>query len=295
LGGAIAARLVAEGHAVLALSRSSPESNRRRSSLEGVHWVRGDPARPGPWLDEISGVDGIVHLAGEPIAGGGWTSARKRRLVESRVESTGLLASTIQRAATPPEFFVCASAVGYYGDQGAEALSEDHEPGHDFLARLSVEWEHAAARAGKGNTRVVLLRIGVVLAADGGALVPMARAFRLGLGGPLGTGRQYFPWVHIQDLVRIILFALDNEQVRGPVNAVAPDPPRQKDFAACLGRALGRRSWLPTPGPVLYMVLGGKAEMILASQRAVPTVLRAQGFHFTWGEMEPALADLFPA
>jgi len=194
-----------------------------------------------------------------------------------------------------PQVLVNASAVGYYGDQGAEALSEDHEPGHDFLARLSVEWEHAAARAGKGNTRVVLLRIGVVLAADGGALVPMARAFRLGLGGPLGTGRQYFPWVHIQDLVRIILFALDNEQVRGPVNAVAPDPPRQKDFAACLGRALGRRSWLPTPGPVLYMVLGEKAEMILASQRAVPTVLRAQGFHFTWGEMEPALADLFPA
>jgi uncharacterized protein (TIGR01777 family) len=190
---------------------------------------------------------------------------------------------------------VNASAVGFYGDRGADALTEDDEPGQDFLARLAVEWEHTAAKAEKDKIRIALLRIGVVLAPEGGALAQMVRPFRWGIGGPLGSGNQYFPWIHIQDLVRIILFTLDNEAIRGPVNAVVPNPPQQKDFAVALGAALGRSSWLPAPRLALHLLMGEKAAMILASQRAVPNVLKAHGFRFAFGELDQAMTDLFPA
>jgi len=298
LGGAIAARLVAEGHAVLALSRSSPESNRRRSSLEGVHWVRGDPARPGPWLDEISGVDGIVHLAGEPIAGGRWTSARKRRLVESRVESTGLLASTIQRAATPPEFFVCASAVGYYGFRGEEELVEDSPPGAGFLAQLCQDWEAAAFSAGRSGTRVTALRLGVILSEAGGALAKMLPVFRLGAGGPTGPRQNYFPWIHLEDAVGIAWLAMGLEgegreaprtRPEGPINAVAPEAVTMGEFARTLGRVLERPALLPVPLGLLRLALGEGANALSPGQKVRPRRALDLGYEFRAAELEAAL------
>lgn len=256
-----------------------------------VELIGADPTLPGVWQDRLLTCDAIVNLAGESVAGGRWTAHRKRTIRRSRLAVTGNIASALTTG-DGPRVLVSASAVGYYGSQGTQALSEDHQPGQDFLARLAVEWEHAATRTAREDLRVVLLRLGVVLAPRGGALDRMLPLFRLGLGGPLGSGRQYFPWIHRQDVVRIILFALDNPTVEGPVNAVVPTPPQQGEFAAALGRAVGKPAWLPTPAFALRLVLGEQAGMVLASQRAVPYALKSSGFRFTFGELDKALDNL---
>jgi len=258
-----------------------------------VELIGADPALPGSWQDRLLTCDAVVNLAGESVVDGRWTRRRKRLMRRSRLAVTGNIAGVLadcDRAMV----LVNASAVGFYGNQGEQALSEDHEPGQDFLARLAVEWEHTAAKAEKEDIRVVLLRIGVVLSRDGGALARMIPPFKMGLGGPLGSGHQYFSWIHIQDLVRIILYTLDHAEIRGAVNAVVPTPLRQGEFAAALGRSLGKSAWLPTPAVALRLLLGEKSAMILASQRAVPNVLKAHGFRFAFGELGKALADLFP-
>ncbi len=298
LGRAIAARLLADGHDVLALSRSSPESSHRRTKLEGVHWLQGDPARPGPWLDEISGIDGIVHLAGESIAGGRWTSARKSRLVASRLESTWLLASTIMRAAAPPEFFVCASAVGYYGFRGEEELVEDSPPGEGFLAQLCQDWEAAAFSVRRPGTRVIALRLGVILSEAGGALDKMLPAFRLGAGGPIGPPQNYFPWIHIEDAVGIALLAMGTAREgsdaprtgpEGPINAVAPEAVTMGEFAGTLGRVLGRPAVLPVPLGLLRLALGEGADALSPGQKVRPRRALELGYEFRAGELEAAL------
>lgn len=259
-----------------------------------VSLIGADPTLVGDWLDRMLTCDAVVNLAGEPVATGRWTKKKKSRIRRSRLAVTGHIAEALARS-DRQMVLVNASAVGYYGDRGADALTEDSEPGHDFLARLAVEWEHTAAKAEKEDIRIALLRIGIVLAPEGGALEQMVPPFRWGVGGPLGSGKQYFPWIHIQDLVRIILYTLDNETMRGPINAVVPNPPPQKEFAAALAASLGKSSRLATPALALHLLLGEKVDMILASQRAVPNVLKANGFRFAFGEMDKALADLFPA
>lgn len=259
-----------------------------------VQIIGADPALVGPWQDRLLACDAVVNLAGESVGEGRWSRQKKSRIRRSRLAVTGHIATVLARSERPA-VLVNASAVGYYGDQGATALGEDHEPGHDFLARLAVEWEHTASKAATHQIRVVMVRIGVVLAPEGGALARMVPMFKLGMGGPLGSGRQYFPWIHAEDLVQIILFSLDNDQVRGPLNAVAPDPPLQKEFAAALGRAVGKSAWLPTPGLALKILLGEKADLLLASQRATPNLLKAAGFRFRFGELDKALGDLLPA
>jgi uncharacterized protein (TIGR01777 family) len=189
---------------------------------------------------------------------------------------------------------VSASATGYYGSRGAEALTETHEAGEGFLARLAHEWERTAQEAEDENTRVVRLRIGVVLAREGGALSKMLTPYKLGLGGSLGNGRQYFPWVHRDDLVAIILFALDHEGLTGAVNAVAPDPPTQGAFARALCAQLGRTCLLRVPAFVLNLALGEMGEVLLASQRVVPNALKAAGFRFEYPDIVGALDDLLP-
>ena len=271
------------------------DPTRARAILpDGVELVGADPRLPGVWQDRLLTCDAVINLAGESVAAGRWSKKKKRGLRRSRLAVTENVVDAMA-AAGRPMVLVNASAVGYYGHQGSEALSEDHQPGQDFLARLAVEWEHAALQAAKDENRVVVLRIGVVLSRNGGALVRMIPPFKLGLGGPLGSGRQYFPWIHIQDLVRIVLFALDNESMRGPVNAVVPNPPPQREFAVALGRSLGKSAWLPTLAVTLRILLGEKAALVLASQRAVPNALKAHGFRFAFGELEKALDDLFPA
>jgi uncharacterized protein (TIGR01777 family) len=279
------------GDTVVCVSR---DPARARGALPaGVEVVGADPVLPGAWQDRLASCDAVVNLAGESIGEGWWTAAKKRRIRRSRLATTGNVAKAVAEA-DHPLVLVSASAVGYYGDGGEHALGEDAQPGGDFLARLAVEWENTARKAEREGTRVVLLRIGVVLAREGGALPAMLGPFRFGLGGPLGSGRQYFSWIHLADLVGAILFALDTPDLAGPVNAVVPNPPTQKTFAAALGRALGRPAVLPAPVFALQLLLGEKADMLIKGQRALPNALRAHGFKFRWPELDTALADLIP-
>jgi len=284
-------RLAARGDTVVCVSR---DPSRAQGSLpEGVETVGADPALPGAWQDRLATCDAAVNLAGEPVGEGAWTAGKKRRIRRSRLATTENVAKAVAGAGRPM-VLVSASAVGFYGDGGEHALGEDAQPGSDFLARLAVEWENTARKAEREGTRVVLLRIGIVLAREGGALPAMSRIFKFGLGGPLGSGRQYFPWIHIADLVGAIVFALDTPTLTGPVNAVVPNPPTQRSFAAALGRALGRPAVLPAPAFALQMLLGEKADMLIKGQRALPNALRAHEFKFRWPELDAALADLVP-
>ncbi|MFH2052778.1 MAG: TIGR01777 family oxidoreductase [bacterium] len=281
--------LMQRGATVLCLSRDPASA--RAVLPAGVEIVGGDPNLPGVWQDRAALCDAVVNLAGESVGSGRWTSGRRMRLRRSRLATTAHVAEAVAQA-SQPVVLVNASAVGYYGDARDRALGEDAQPGQDFLARLAVEWEHSALQAERDGVRVALLRIGVVLAPDGGALDRMIPLFRLGLGGPLGSGRQYFPWIHIRDLVEAILFIIDEPRIEGPVNAVVPSPPRQKEFARALGRALGKPAVLPAPAIALRLLLGRQADLLLFGQRALPNVLKTHGFRFRFPELEAALADV---
>jgi len=282
--------LLARGDAVACVTRDA--SRAQKQLPEAVELLEADPGVPGPWQDHVAGADAVVNLAGESLASGlWWTRGKKRRLRRSRLRTTGNLAEAIH-GGDGRCVLLSASATGYYGDCGDAALNEEHEPGQDFLAMLAYEWERNAQRVDNERCRVVTVRIGVVLARDGGALPLMLPVFKRGLGGPLGSGRQFFPWIHVRDLVRVFLFALDTAEIRGPVNAVTPDPPRQREFAAALGRAVSKPARLPAPAWALKLLLGQKAQMLLGSQRVVPSVLRGRGFHFELGDLDSALDDL---
>ena len=280
--------LISAGHQVVCLSR---DPHRARLNLPGpVEFVGGEPTLPGVWQDQAAACDAVVNLAGESVAGR-WSPARKSLMRRSRLGTTARVVEALASARAGTTL-INASAVGYYGDAGERALGEDSEPGRGYLAKLALEWEHSALQAESETVRVVLVRIGVVLDPAGGALPRMLRPFRWGLGGPLGSGRQYFPWIHSEDLVRAILFILEDPGLSGPVNAVVPDPPTQRQFARALGRAVGRQAVLPVPAWGLRWLLGEQAEMILAGQRAVPNVLKARGFKFGFPDLDLALADL---
>jgi len=289
VGRAVVGALVLRRDEVVCVTR---HETRARSLLPvGVSFLAADPAAPGAWQEAAAGCDAIVNLAGEPIAGGRWTAGRKRRIRRSRLETTRNVAAAASRGERV-KVLVSASATGYYGDGGERALDEGAEPGHDFLGRLALEWEESARAAQGGGLRVVLLRTGIVLARDGGALPRLSLPLRLFVGGPLGGGRQYFPWIHLADVVRIVLFALDTPDLAGPVNAVAPDPPTQAQFIRALGRTLGRPAWLAVPACALRLFTGELAGALLASQRVVPKALRARGFAFEHGNLGPALREL---
>ena len=281
--------LAARGDEVVCVTRDPAKGRDRLPAA--VELVGADPTLPGAWQDRLAGCDAVVNLAGESVGEGRWTAARKRRIRRSRLATTDHVADAVAGAGGGVTL-VSASAVGYYGDGGEHALGEDAQPGNDFLARLTVEWENTARKAEREGARVVLLRIAVVLAREGGALPLMLKPFKLGLGGPLGGGRQYFPWIHVQDLVDALVFALDTPELSGPVNAAAPNPPTQAEFAKALGRALGKPAVLPAPAFALRLLLGEKADMLLKGQRALPNALRAKGFKFRYGELDEALADL---
>jgi len=281
--------LLERDHVVLCVSRVA---TRARAVLPpDVEIIGADCGLPGVWQQRARICDAVVNLAGEPVAGGRWTNARKQAIRRSRLGVTSLLAQALVQAEHPVTF-ISASAVGYYGSTGETAVGEGAQPGSDFLARLAVEWEHTALQAEAEAVRIVRLRIGLVLDPAGGALARMLPAFRAGLGGPLGSGRQFVPWIHRDDLVAAILFVLDHGKIEGPVNAAVPEPCRQKEFALALGSAVGKPARLPAPGWVLRLMLGEMAGMVLAGQRAVPRALRAAGFNFAHPDLEPALADL---
>lgn len=285
VGGALAPRLAAGGHRVVRLVRSTTTA-----LLPGERAVSWDPDAGAIDSTGLVGVDAVVHLAGESIARGRWTEARKRRIRASRVGSTRLLAEALARLARPPRVLVAASATGYYGDRGDLVLREDSAPGSGFLAGVCREWEAAAEPAARRGIRVVHLRIGLVLSRDGGALAALLTPFRLGAGGPVGSGAQWWSWITLDDLLGAILHALATEPLAGPVNAVAPNPVTNREFAKTLGRVLRRPALLPLPAFAARLVLGEMAgALLLASARVVPARLQATGYAFREPALEGAL------
>jgi uncharacterized protein len=270
-----------------------------RSKLTGV-------SAPGtaidvPWdpqadvLDSAAeGATAVVHLAGASIAGKRWTKSRKLVLRESRVAATRQLVSALGRLRRPPQIFVAASAIGIYGDRGDEVLTEKSAPGHGFLADLSREWEFESSRATQFGARVVILRFGIILARHDGALPQMALPFRLGLGGRVGSGRQWVSWISLQDVVRIIDYAIDSDRLSGQINAVAPNPVRNSEFAQDLGAALHRPDVFPAPAFALRLALGELADaLLLSSQRVLPHKLEQTGFQFLHAELPSTLRTIY--
>jgi uncharacterized protein (TIGR01777 family) len=288
IGRELCAALAARGDGVLALSRrADPEG-----LPEGVRTVQGDPSVAGPWLEALAEADAVVHLAGEPVAEGRWTRERKRRIRDSRLRSTALVAGLL--AARGPRVLVSGSAVGYYGSRGDELLDEDAAPGTGFLADVSRAWEDAAWAA-RRRARVVVVRTGIVLANEGGALPQLVRPFRIFAGGPLGRGDFWQPWIHLADQVGLVLLALDDARAEGPLNAAAPAPARNKDVARAIGAALGRPSFLPAPEAAVRLALGELASVVLSSQRVVPRKALELGYTFRFESVEAAVRDLLRA
>lgn len=256
----------------------------------------GGLARPFAWSgskssppEAFKGVDAVFHLAGEPVAEGRWTAAKKERIRRSRVEGTRALVSTLAQLSQPPRVLVVASAVGFYGDRGEEVLEESAPGGSCFLAQVCADWEAEALAAIELGIRTVVVRIGIVLSPDGGALARMVKPFRIGLGGRLGSGRQWMPWIHIDDLVGLLLHAARDEQLQGPMNGAAPGPVTNRDFTATLGSVLHRPALLAVPALGLRLALGELSGALLASQRVEPAVARRTGYRFRYPDLQPAL------
>jgi hypothetical protein len=244
------------------------------------------------WLPDVARFDAVVNLAGAGLVDRRWSAAYKAELRSSRVDLTRRLVEAFAASDRRPRVLVSASAVGYYGDRGDEELGEDAPPADDFLARLCAEWEAEAQQAEALGVRVVIVRIGLVLGRFGGALKSMEPLFRWGLGGPLGSGAQWFPWVHVNDVCGLIVRALEDEGMRGAYNAVAPGIVRNREFARTLGRVLSRPAILPVPRVALRLAVGEAAGSLVASQRALPRRPEAAGFRFQHPELEPALRNL---
>jgi uncharacterized protein (TIGR01777 family) len=285
LGTRLARELLAAGHSLHVLGRRRPSG--LPSSVRFSEWVASEDEPP---PESIAKADAIVHLAGEPVAQR-WTTEVKQRIRTSRVDGTRHLVNALTTQSRRPQVLVSASAIGFYGSRGDEILTETARPGDDFLARVALDWERAAEMAESLGIRVVRLRFGMVLG-HGGALAKMLPPFRLGLGGRLSSGKQWVSWIHIEDAIRVILFALDNAAVQGAINATAPNPVTNADFTKELAAALHRPAIFPVPRLVLRMMFGEMADVVLASQRVVPKAALAAGFRFRHAELRPALARL---
>lgn len=263
---------------------------------EGVETVQGDPTKPGEWQDIAAGCDAIINLAGEGIVAKRWNAEFKKLLRDSRVAGTANCVAAITRSPRrgdgTPKVLVNASAIGIYGPRGAEEVDETTPPGNDFLSDLCVEWEGATKPAADAGVRVVLARIGIVLDKKGGALSKLLLPFKLGLGGPVASGKQYMAWIHADDVVGMLLFALDNPSAIGPMNVTAPAPVTNKAFGKALGKALGRPSFMWTPGFMLKIVMGEGAEIVICGQNVAPKNALAWGYHFQFQQLDAALADI---
>lgn len=281
VGNVLVNRLCARNARVTVVTR---DPSRARHARVGVTFE--------PWLPDVSRFDSIVHLQGESIAGRRWNDAVKRELWSSRVDATRKLVDAIAAAPKKPRVLISASASGFYGDRGDELLTETSTSSDSYLGRMCVEWEREAARAESFGVRVVHVRIGIVLGPLGGALQKLVPLYKWGLGGSLGWKRAWFPWIHVDDLSALIVFALEREDVRGPLNAAAPGIVTNREFARELGRALSRPALLPVPYLALRVVAGEVAGALVASQRVVPERTLKAGFTFQFPELEPALRGL---
>ena len=285
VGAELCHTLVRQGHRVTALSRDPARAKQTVPGLAGAHaWEPADGPAP---RDAFEDVEGVVHLLGESVVGR-WTSAKKQAIRDSRVVGTRHLVDALRHADPKPHIFVSASAIGYYGNRNDEELTETSSPGADFLASVSREWEAEASKAEQHGIRVSRLRIGIVLARGGGALGAMLLPFQLAAGGPLGSGRQWWSWIHRDDLIGLVGRLLETGY-QGVVNGVAPSPVRQKEFARVLGRVLSRPAFMPAPALALKIVLGGFSSELLSSKRVLPAAAEQLGYRFQYPELEVAL------
>jgi len=272
------------GHTVIALSRDPTGAKRRVPALaKALSWDALEEA--------LKSCDAVVNLAGESIAGR-WTTSKKQAIRDSRVGGTRNLVAGLAKLDSRPKVLISASAIGYYGDREEETLTEDSPPGADFLAQVCKDWESEALTAQSLGVRVVCARLGLVLGPGGGSLQALLPLFKLGLGGPLGSGKQFWSWVHRDDVAGAIAFALERDDLRGPINVTAPQPVRQREFAQVLGRVLRRPAVLPAPAFALKLVLGEFANSLLSSQRVLPQRLQQSGYEFRFAELEPALRHI---
>lgn len=283
IGRPLIARLLTDGHTVNYLARNRPKSMDSRAAF--FCWRENEE----PPLDCIPPLHALIHLAGETVAQR-WTSASKHRIWDSRVQLTHSLVSAIEKLRHKPSVLVSASAIGYYGERGSEIQTERSSPGNDFLADLCVRWEAEAKRAREFGVRVVPVRLAMVLGAGGGALKPLLRIFRAGLGGKLGDGEQWVSWIHLQDVVNLLIFAATRENIQGVINASSPNPVRNLEFTRMLARAVHRPAIFPVPVFALRLFLGDVADHIVASTRVVPEEALRQGFQFSYSTLESCLA-----
>jgi uncharacterized protein (TIGR01777 family) len=282
VGTALTSAFRAEGHTVLHLVRSN--------GILSPDVIRWDPTSAQVDVSAMEGTDVVVHLSGASISQGRWTPARRAVLRSSRVDSTRVLVDSLAQLRQKPRVFLCASAVGYYGNRGDEILTESAEPGTDFLSLLARDWEAEASRAALCGIRTLILRFGVILAGNGGALPQMIRPFRFGLGGPLGNGHQWLSWVALEDVIGIIRFVVASEQINGPVNVVAPKPVQNAEFARIVAHTVHRPAIFRAPAFALRLALGEMADaLLLASQRARPEKILAAGYSFYFEDLETTL------
>jgi uncharacterized protein (TIGR01777 family) len=286
IGNRLVHELLQAGHSIHALGR------KRNAGLpQAVGFSEWRSTEAEPPAESLAAADAIVHLAGEPVAQR-WTPEVKERIRSSRVDGTRNLVKALLKQAQRPRVLICASAIGYYGSRGDEVLTETSLPGRDFLAQVVVDWEQAARQAEALGIRVVPLRFGVVLGKDGGALTKMLPPLRLGLGGRLASGQQWMSWIHVDDVIGLIRFALENSAARGPMNATSPHPATNAEFTRELAAVLHRPAIFPVPRFALKTLFGEMAEIILGSQRVIPKAAQSAGFQFQYPELRPALLRL---
>jgi len=293
VGSRLVEKLQAAGHQLVVLSRDAAKAGRvfPASAYPNLEVVGYTPAESGDWQKSIAGCDAVVNLAGVPIAEERWTEARQQAILDSRKLTTEKLVEAIVNANPKPSVFVSASAIGYYGTSETAEFDENSPAGNDFLATVCKEWEAAAQPAKNAGTRLAILRLGIVLGM-GGALAKMLPAFKLFAGGPIGTGKQWFSWVHREDVVDLILYTLQNPQVEGVLNATAPNPVRMNELCQTLGAVLSRPSWLPVPGFALELLLGDGAKVVLEGQKVLPKQTLASGFQYQYPTLKLALEEI---
>jgi uncharacterized protein (TIGR01777 family) len=286
VGTGLARYLLAKGHNVIATGTSSAHTS---VSNENFRYISADTTEKGPWQDLLKDVDALINLAGRTIFNR-WSERYKKQIYNSRILTTRNL---VEAMPDDKEVVLCStSAVGFYGDRGEEILSEEALPGNDFLARVSIDWEKEAFLAEKKGARVAVMRFGVVLGKNGGALAKMIPAFKSFAGGPIGSGEQWFPWIHLEDLISAVMFIIENQDIKGSVNFCAPNPVRNRDFAKVLGRILGRPSFMRAPSFMIRILMGEMGTIVMSSQRAVPDRLLKNGFEFQYPDVEKALNNL---
>jgi uncharacterized protein (TIGR01777 family) len=288
VGAQLTSRLIQDGHQVTILTRSLKGA---KGSSPGISYLEGDPTRKGPWQEAIKNHDAVINLAGASIFSK-WTEEHKKAIRESRVSTTRNIVEGIASHPERPFTLFSTSAVGYYGFCGDEELVEDFPPGNDFLARIAKEWEGEALKAREKGTRVVITRFGIVMGEKGGALSQMIPLFKKYIGGPIGSGKQWFSWVHIRDLAEAFIFLLKHPEISGPVNVCSPNPVRNRDLARALGKALHRPSFIPAPAFMVKLVLGEFGSVILEGQKVIPKRLLENGFVFRYPDIEKALQGI---